>query len=343
MHAELAKAISSQSWLAAHYQIGESFIRGANGTEIVFRGLRHNISSIKSMSQIDLCIVEEAADVPQHSWQALLPTVRASKSEIWCVYNPRSRTDPVDVMFRQQSPPRTMAVEIGWQDNPWFPSELEEQRLHAQKVMTPDEYAWIWEGAYLENSDANVLADKVRVDDFTPGDNWSGPYFGVDWGFAQDPTVGVRLWVHDECLFVEHEAYQVALDIDRTPDFLIQRLPGIETHVSRADSARPETISYCRQHGLRRMTATDKWAGSVEDGIAHLRGYREIVVHPRCPEFVRETRLYSYAVDRLTGDVLPKLIDAHNHGIDAARYALSPLIRQRGGDYAVFGERMFRR
>jgi len=40
--------------------------------------------------------------------------------------------------------------------------------------------------------------------------------------------------------------------------------------------------------------------------------------------------LYSYKVDRLSGDVLPDIVDKHNHCIDAVRYALAPLIRARG-------------
>ena len=56
MHAEIKNAIESLPWLAAHYDIGEAYIRGKNGTEFIFRGLRHNMSAIKSMAQIDLCI-----------------------------------------------------------------------------------------------------------------------------------------------------------------------------------------------------------------------------------------------------------------------------------------------
>lgn len=97
----------------------------------------------------------------------------------------------------------------------------------------------------------------------------------------------------------------------------------------RADSARPESTSYLRRHGLPNVTSVDKWTGSVEDGIAHLRGYAEIVIHPRCQETIRETRLWSYKVDRLTGDILPTVVDAHNHYMDALRYALAPIIKAR--------------
>ncbi|MFW6202131.1 MAG: PBSX family phage terminase large subunit, partial [Gemmatimonadota bacterium] len=63
------------------------------------------------------------------------------------------------------------------------------------------------------------------------------------------------------------------------------------------------------------------------DGVAHLRSYEEIVIHERCEYAQQEARLYSYKVDRRTGDVLPDIVDRHNHIWDAVRYALAPLIK----------------
>jgi phage terminase large subunit len=80
---------------------------------------------------------------------------------------------------------------------------------------------------------------------------------------------------------------------------------------------------------MPRITGVKKWAGSVEDGIQHLRSYGQIYIHPRCPETIRESRLYSYKVDRLTGDILPQVVDDNNHMIDAMRYALEPLMRRK--------------
>lgn len=343
MHAEIKNAIESLPWLANHYEVGEAFIRGKNGTEFIFRGLRHNISAVKSMAQIDLCIVEEAADVPQHSWQALLPTIRAPKSEVWAVFNPKSKTDPVDAMFRTNPPPRSMVVELSYGDNPWFPPELDEQRRHAQKTMNAADYAWIWDGQYLENSNAQILAGKCRIDEFEPQSHWDGPYYGIDWGFSQDPTAGVKCWVGDGNLWIEHEAGKVGLENDDIADFMIQRLPGIEKHVIRSDSARPETVSHVKSRGrdgkranLPKIEGVEKWKGSVEDGVSHLRSYNEIVIHPRCREVAREARTYSYKVDRLTGDILTEIVDANNHYMDATRYALAPLIKRAGYSWKGF-------
>jgi len=329
MHAELKNAIASFPWLDDHYEVGEAFIRGKNGTEFIFRGLRHNMNAIKSMAQIDLCIVEEASDVPEYSWQALLPTIRAPKSEIWGVWNPKHDTDPVDVMFRQTPPPRTICKEVNWNDNPWFPSELEEQRQHARESMLPEVYEHIWEGAYLKHSEAQIFRGKYRIAEFEADSRkWNGPYYGLDYGFAMDPTAAIRCWVHDNKLYIDHEAGKVGLELDQTAEYLTKRIPGIDRVTVRADNARPESSSYLKRHGIPRVESVRKWQGSVEDGIEHIKSYTEVIIHPRCTETAREFLLYSYKQDRLSGDVLPQVVDAHNHYIDALRYAIEPLTRK---------------
>jgi phage terminase large subunit len=85
-HAELKSAIEAHDWLSAHYDVGVDYLKGRNGTEFIFRGLRRNEQSIKSLAKIDLTIVEEAEDVPETSWLALEATVfRQPKSELWAI------------------------------------------------------------------------------------------------------------------------------------------------------------------------------------------------------------------------------------------------------------------
>lgn len=329
-HAELKAAIESEPWLAAHYDVGVDYLRGRNGTEFLFRGLRNNVSSVKSTAKIDLTIVEEAEDVPEAAWLALEATVfRQLKSEMWVVWNPRLEGSPVDVRFRKSPPGNALVTELNWWDNPFFPPGLETLRKREQERLDPATYAHVWEGAYLVNSDAQILSGKVRVAEFAPEKDWHGPYYGLDYGFSQDPTAAVKCWVYAQKVWIEYEAGGIGVDIDQTPALLKAKIPGIEAHTVRADSARPESTSYLQRHGLPRVVSVDKWPGSIADGIAHLRSYAEIVVHPRCREVINETRLYSYKVDRLTGDVLPVPVDAHNNYLDAVRYALSPLIRKR--------------
>ena len=334
---EIKQAIRSVPWLDAYFEMGEKFIRTKNRrVSYVFVGLRHNVDSLKSKARVLLAWIDEAESVSETAWMKLRPTVREANSEVWVTWNPEKDGSPTDQRFRKAAPSNAKIIEMNYQDNPWFPDVLEQERQDDRKRLDDQTYAWIWEGAYRENSDAQILAGKYRVDEFEPQPGWDGPYFGIDWGFSQDPTAGVKLWIHDQHLYVEHEACKVGLENDDIADYMIQRLPGIEKHVVRADSARPETISHVKSTGqgkrqaLPQITAVQKWPGSVEDGIAHLRSYREIIIHPRCKETLKEARLYSYKTDRLSGDVLTTIVDANNHVMDAIRYALGPMIRRQG-------------
>jgi phage terminase large subunit len=329
-HAEVKAAIASEPWLEAHYDVGVDYIRGKNGTEFIFRGLRHNTTAIKSLAKIDLTIVEEAEDVPEDSWLALEATVfRQQKSELWAVWNPRLDGSPVDKRFIKSPPANAIIRKVNYSDNAFFPVGLETLRQREQERLDVATYAHIWDGEYLTNSDAQVLAGKVRVAEFEPSSDWDGPYYGGDFGFSQDPTAAVKCWVHGPRLYIEHEAVRVGLELDDTASFVVNCIPGFDREVSRWDNSRPESISHLTRHGLPRATACEKWQGSVEDGIGYLRSFAEIVVHPRCSSVASETRLYSYKVDRLSGDVTSNIVDAHNHTIDAIRYALGPMIRHR--------------
>lgn len=333
---EVKQAILSVPWLDAYFDIGEKYIRTKNRrVSYAFAGLRHGLNSIKSKARILIAWVDEGEDVSETAWIKLRPTVREAGSEIWVTWNPEKDGSPTDKRFRKSPPANSRIAELNYTDNPWFPPELDEERLNDRNLLDDQTYAWIWDGAYRENSEAQILSGKYRVAEFTPAADWDGPYFGIDWGFSQDPTAGVKCWIHDQRLYIEHEAGKVGLENDDIADFMIARLPGIESHAVRADSARPETISHVKSNGrgtrkcLPRIVGAEKWKGSVEDGIAHLRSYREIVIHPRCTKTLHEARTYSYKVDRLTGDVLTDIVDKNNHYIDASRYALAPLIKRR--------------
>lgn len=343
---EIKQAIRSVPWLDAYFDIGEKYIRTKNRrVSYVFAGLRHNVDSIKSKARVLIAWVDEAENVSETAWQKLAPTVREDGSEIWITWNPEKDGSPTDKRFRKNPPPNSKIVQLNYTDNPWFPEVLEQERLADRERLDDATYAWIWEGAYRENSDAQIMAGKYRVAEFEPGPDWGGPYFGIDWGFAQDPTAGTKSWVHDGRLYIEYEAGKVGLENDDIARYMIERLPGIEQHTIRADSARPETISHVKHDGggkracLPRIAGVEKWKGSVEDGIAHLRSYKEIVIHPRCTHTINEFRTYSYKVDRLTGDVLPEIVDKSNHYIDSIRYALAPLIKRKnaGGMIKIGG------
>lgn len=326
---EVKQAIQAVPWLDDYFDIGERYIRTRNRkVHFVFAGLRHNLDSIKSKARILLSWIDEAENVSKVGWQKLVPTVREEESEIWVTWNPEKEDSPTDIRFRKTPPRSSKIVQMNYHDNPWFPEVLEEERQNDQERLDDATYAHIWDGEYLKNSTAQIFANKYRVKEFVPDKSWDGPYQGLDWGFSQDPLAAVRCWIHKGRLYVEHEASKVKVELDDTKKFVCDRIEAFDRFVTRADSARPESISYVNRHGLPRVVAAEKGPGSVEDGIAHMRSYIEIVIHPRCIETVKEFRIYSYKTDRLSGDVLTDIIDAHNHHIDAIRYALEPVMKR---------------
>jgi phage terminase large subunit len=180
-------------------------------------------------------------------------------------------------------------------------------------------------------SAAEVFQGKWTVSRFEAPAN-ARFYYGADWGFSQDPTVLVRCYVEQGTLYIDHEAWGVGVEIDETPA-LFRTVPGVGKWPIKADSARPETISALRRAGFN-IHAARKWPGCVEDGIAVLRGFKQIVIHERCKHAVDEMKLYRYKVDRVTNDVLPLLAPGHDHVVDSIRYALDGVIK-RGGDGAM--------
>lgn len=327
---EVKQAIRAVPWLNDFYELGEKFIRTkCRSVSYVFAGLRHNLDSIKSKARILIAWVDEAESVSETAWTKLTPTVREAGSEIWVTWNPERDGSATDKRFRKNPPDNAIIVEMNYDDNPWFPSVLEEERLSDQSRLDPNTYAWIWDGAYLENSDKQVLANKYVVQSFSD-DLWKKAdrlLFGADFGFAKDPNTLLRQFILDDCLYIEYEAYGIGVELDHMPAFY-DKIPEARKWPIKADSARPETISYLRRQGFN-ISAAKKWQGSVEDGITFLRGFKQIIIHPRCKETAKEARLYSYKTDRITGEVLPVIADANNHCWDASRYGLDGYIAQK--------------
>lgn len=302
------------------------------GSEFIFKGLHNNIGEIKSMSGVNIAWVEEGSSMSEESFLILDPTLR-NNSELWISFNPSEATDPVYARFVTTRPPNAIVVPVGYQDNPWFPKELETLR---QYMRDQPDYRWIWEGDCRENAEAAVYHGKVMVRTFDEAPDKTRFYHGLDFGFAADPSVLVRCWIapsidgFGEDLMIDREAYAHGIEIDEMGDWMDRCVETARFWPIKADNARPETISYLSRHGFSIMAA-EKWPGIVEDSISHLRSFRHIIIHERlCPNTAREFRTYRYKVDK-SGAILP-LIDEHNdHAPDATRYALDGFIQKRGG------------
>lgn len=117
---------------------------------IIFKGMNdYTADSIKSLEGFKRAWWEEAHTATLHSLNLLRPTLRAEGAERWFSWNPRRKADPVDMMFRgPEKPTGAVVVKANWRDNPWFTSELEQERQDCLR-MQPEQYEHIWEGGYV--------------------------------------------------------------------------------------------------------------------------------------------------------------------------------------------------
>jgi len=320
--------------LTQYFQITDREITcTTTGSEVIFAGLWANITTLKSLENIALVWIEESESVSAPSLQVLAPTIRAPDSELWLSCNPDSSDAPV-MQFVDGKRDDCRHVHVTYADNPFFPTVLEAEREYLQSV-DDDAYRWVWLGQCRTISDAQIFRGKFTTEEFTPADGWDGPYFGLDLGFSVSPSVLTKSWVFENKLYVEKEAWGLHVDIDRLPA-LLDEIPNARKYTVRVDSSRPETVSYLKAHGYSNVVSVEKWADSIFDGVARMRAFEKIVLHPSCTHTAEEMRLYSHKVDRLTGDVLPDIIDKHNDCLDSIRYGIAQLIKA-GGPTAFLG------
>jgi len=115
---------------------------------ITFLGLERNKGSIKGLSQIDLCVVEEAQDCSQGSLDVLLPTIRKKGAQVWFILNPRDVNDAVAKTFIVNDYPETLRIQTTWQDNRFFTPKLTRD-MEAMKALDEVAYRNIWLGEFV--------------------------------------------------------------------------------------------------------------------------------------------------------------------------------------------------
>ena len=309
------------------------------GSTFIFKGIRINPDSLRSLEGIDICWVEEAQTLSQSSLDILIPTIRADDSEIWFSLNPVRKKDPVYKRFidpiinpdsAHKPDPEAFVIKVNYKNNPWFSKVMRTEMVKCREE-DYEAYEHIWLGKCLRISKA-LIYKKMVVSEFTSPSEKSVDYcHGLDFGYAADPTAGIRCFVDTENnLFIDYEAYGYHVPNENLPTFLKEAIPTMGRGYSvYADCADPRTINYLSKRGIGTVGVT-KGEGSVNEGIKFIQSFRRIVVHPRCVNTIKEFREYKWKTDRITGDILPIAIDKNNHAMDALRYALSKYIENAG-------------
>ena len=147
--------------LSEFYDVQQKTIVGKNGSEFLFTGLRHNASKLKSFESVNICWVEEAANVSKTSWETLVPTIRAADSEIWISFNPVLEEDETYQRFVIAPPADSWVIRMNYDENPWFPKVLRRE-MESLKERDVDAYHHVWLGHCRQTLEGAVYANELR-------------------------------------------------------------------------------------------------------------------------------------------------------------------------------------
>lgn len=316
--------------LSDRFNITERYIESDVGAVCTFKGLERNPDSFKSFESLDVLWWEEANAATRSTLDKVTPTLRKKGSRLIFSYNPEDRDDPIENIQKVNAnhPLGCVTRHTNYLDNPWISEELIADAL-ALKASDYERYLHVYEGQFWSQSEASILGKKLRSWQFEIDESFKTPFIGIDWGFSQDPTAITESYVRENKLFIRRSASKVRLELTDTAAWLKSKVPAVTRFASFADSARPETISMIRRE-IPLIRPVEKWKGSVEDGVAVLQSFDEIIVHPECgPDTLSELKAYCYKLDR-NDNITSDILDANNHYSDSLRYGLSPIIKRKG-------------
>ena len=148
--------------------------------------------------------------------------------------------------------------------------------------------------------------------------------YGLDFGFSNDETALVAIWRKESGELIAQELiYKTNILGSQYGNEL--RRAGVDSSVLIvADAARPEIIAEIKAQGFR-IIGADKNAGSVLRGIDRVKQH-QIAYDGK--DIEREYLSYQWRTKR-TGETLDEPQDGNDHLMDALRYAIDDLSRQR--------------
>lgn len=302
------------------------------GQKIYFRGLDDPLKITSIAVEVGaLCWmwIEEAYEITSEAdFDTLAESMLGDLPEglfkqITLTFNPWNEKTWIKKRFFDVKDENILALTTNYMCNEWLSPE-DIKVFEEMKVRNPRRYAvaglgqWgIVDGLVYENWREEAF-DHTSEEWLKKNPNLTSA-FGLDFGYTNDPTTlfcglldkeNKRLWVFDEI-------YKKGLSNKRIAEEIESMGYGKERIT--ADSAEPKSIDELKSLGLR-VKGAMKGKDSVKNGIQWIQDL-EIIVHPRCVNFVTEISNYTWDKDKF-GNKLNAPIDDFNHLMDAMRYAL---------------------
>jgi phage terminase large subunit len=267
----------------------------------------------------------EANNIPFEAYNQL--SIRTS-GDIWIDFNPTANFWAHKEVANQ---PDADFITLTYLDNEALPQTIVDDIEQAKEKAKTSEYWANWwrvyglgqigslEGVCIKEWQEIKLPIEARL-----------LCYGMDFGYSNDPTTLIALYKYNDAYIFDEVIYQKKLLNSDTSNLF--KAHDINAVVY-ADSAEPKSIAELRTLGHKVLPCT-KGKDSIVYGI-NLINQNKIYVTSRSKNLIKELQSYTWMKDR-EGNTINKPIDAFNHCIDAARYAItSQLQTPNKGKYNI--------
>lgn len=271
--------------------------------------------------------INECNNIDFESYQQL--AIRTSK-EIWLDYNP---VEEFWVDTELMNDPDAELLVLTYKDNNALdPSIIREIEKARDKAATSDYWANWWRVYGLGEIgivEGIIFPDWKQVDRIPDGAKLIA--HGLDFGFTNDPTALVSVYMQNGELYVNERLYRTGMTNMDIGNFI--KSIGINSNEPIiADSAEPKSIRELQLQGFN-VQGANKGQDSVRASIDILKSYK-INVTKDSVKLIKELRGYKW--DKRDGKYTSEPVDFMNHAIDAMRYvALNKLGNRPTGKYRL--------
>lgn len=308
------------------------------GQKIYFRGLDDplKITSI-TVENGALCWmwIEEAYEVMrEEDFDMLDESIRGEVpaslfKQVVMTLNPWSERHWIKRRFYDRESEDVLALTTNYTCNEWL-DEADKKVFENMRKNNPRRYQvaglgeWgIVEGLVYENWREENF--DIKSEKFKKEHPMLISAFGLDFGYTNDPSALFCGLVDkaQRAIYVFDELYEKGLSNRAIYEKIAQK--GYAKERIRADAAERKSIDELYELGMRNVRPARKGKDSVLHGIQRIQDY-EIIVHPRCVNFLTEISNYTWEEDKF-GQKTNRPVDYANHLMDAMRYALEDVLQ----------------
>ena len=303
------------------------------GQKIYFRGLDDPLKITSIAVEVGvLCWmwIEEAYEITkEEDFDTLAESMLGDCpdglwKQITLTFNPWSDRTWIKARFFDVQDPDILAITTNYMCNEWLsPEDCKEFERMAKNNPRRYNVAGLGNWGVVDG----LVYEKFTEQAFTlaqlPKDAQSA--FGLDFGYTNDPSALFCGYVslEERRIYVWDEMYKKGMS-NKAIFQEVTRMGYIKEQIT-GDCAEPKSIDELSGMGMR-IKGAKKGKDSVNNGIQWIQDF-EIIVHPRCVNFLTEISLYQWKTDKF-GKPLNEPEDDNNHLMDAMRYGLEKFIQK---------------